>query len=174
MKFFKLLALLTALGTAAQAQQQSTKVGYASVDYIISKLPEFKSIQDQLKGTQAKLQKEYETRTQAFQRDYQDYIQKRPTMADTARARIEERLQRASVELQTYEGEAQRTYDNAQKLALAPLYLRVSNSIRDVARAQGYEIILNSGSDLLLFAGEKEDISDLVVAHMTTTLPVGK
>lgn len=159
-------AMLIAVATVATAQQP-TKIGYANVDYIITKLPQFTSLQEQLKGTQADLQADYNKRRQTFQQKYQAYVQEGQNAPDSTRQKLEEELQRLSGDLQNFEAEAKRIYENAQKLVLAPLYLRVNNAIRDVAKANGFAIILNAAGETILFAGEQEDISDMVVAYLT-------
>lgn len=166
MRLFFTSAMLIAVASVAVAQQP-TKVGYANVDYIISRLPEFASLQDQLKETEADLQADYGKRRQDFQQKYQVYAQQGQSAPDSTRQKLEAELQRLSADLQNFEGEAQRVYENAQKLVLAPLYLRVNSAIRDVAKANGFAIILNAAGKTILFAGEQEDISDRVVAYLT-------
>lgn len=166
MRLFFTSAMLIAVASVAMAQQP-TKVGYANIDYIISKLPEFASLQEQLKGTQADLQADYSKRRQEFQQKYQAYAQQGQSTPDSTRQRLEAELQQLSANLQNFEEDAQRVYENAQKLVLAPLYLRVNNAIRNVARANGFAIILNAAGKTILFAGEQEDISDKVIAHLT-------
>lgn len=176
MKKLLFVFLLTTSAVAAQAQQP-TRIGHANVAYIISKLPEFKEIQDDLVAQQSELEKQYVAKRQAFQQKYEQYVQQAASLPDTTRSRLERELESMSMELQNFESDAQRTFENMQKLALAPVYLRVNSAIREVAQEHGYEIILNSGTrgaDLLLFAGEADDISDLVVSKLSGSQPPEK
>lgn len=171
-----LLTLLFAASIfcAASAQEKSTKVGFADIQYIISQLAESKEIEAQLKSTQEKLQADYTAKSQQFQKDYSEYVQGMQTMVDTVRAQKESQLQQMSAELQQLESDAQRTLENQQKLLLAPVYLKVSNAIDAVAAENGFQLVLNkqvSGMNVFLFTTETRDISKLVIERLS---PAGK
>ena len=155
---------------AASAQQTSTKVGFADVQYIISQLAESKDIEAQLKATKTKLQENYTAKSEQFQKDYSEYVQGMKIMVDTVRAKKESQLQQMSAELQQMEADAQRTLENHQKLLLAPVYLKVSKAIDAVAAENGFQIVLNkqvSGMNVFLFTTETRDISNLVVQMLS-------
>ena len=148
----------------------TAKVGYADVGYIVSKLPEFKDIQDQYSEAENKYKTEIQLRGQEFQKQYQDYVSKAQTMSDTARASAEQKLQEAQASIQNLQNEAQHSLGNFQKLLLAPLYLAVNSTIRQVAQESGFSIILSGKigeSRLTLFQESKFDISELVIKKLT-------
>lgn len=157
--------------------QTNNKVGYANMEYIISNLPDAKRIDSVLTTTRTRLRNEYGIKSQEFQKRYTDYVQNMNTLTDTTRAGIEKELQRTSGELQQFETSASQTLQNQQRLLMAPVYLKVSNVIDEVAVENGYAIILNDRfgeTTLLLYAGEKEDISDLVLKKFGVTPPLKK
>ena len=164
------LLLAASMFCAAYAQDTSTKVGFADVQYIISQLADSKEIEAQLNATRTKLQTDYTSKSQQFQKDYTEYVQAMKTMADTARARKESQLQQMSAELQQLESDAQRTLENHQKLLLAPIYLKVSNAIKVVAAENGFQLVLNkqvSGMKVFLFTMQAHDISNLVIERLS-------
>src|ERR1043166_3736293 len=93
---FSILALATVLSSYAQTQPPAIKIGYADTDYILSQLPETKEMQQQVQEAQEKLQNDFKAKQQVFQKQYTDYSTNMNTMADTARASAENKLQQMS------------------------------------------------------------------------------
>src|SRR5690606_40611735 len=88
------------------------------------------------------------------------------TMADTVRANRQREIEQAMADLEQMQQNAQVTLQNKQKLYMAPLYLRINKAIEEVAKENGYDIILTdkiSGVDFLLFNTGQTDISILML-----------
>lgn len=177
-KIFLLFAIITLFAIRAQSQQNVAKVGYANVAYIMSQMPELQQMETELKATQAKLQSQFEVKSQEFQKQFTDYTANLKTMPDTTRENVERRLQSAKADLDRFEQDAQVTIENTQKLRMAPLYLKVGSTIQQVAEENGFSIILNKqigGIDFLVFVDDKMDISNMVLNKLgvTPNLPAG-
>ena len=177
-KIFLLFAILALFVIRAQSQQKVAKVGYANVAYIMSQMPELQQMETELKATQAKLQSQFEVKSQEFQKQFTDYTANLKTMPDTTRENVERRLQAAKADLDRFEQDAQVTIENTQKLRMAPLYLKVGSTIQQVAEENGFSIILNKqigGIDFLVFVDDKMDISNMVLNKLgvTPSLPAG-
>lgn len=176
-KIFFIVGFTVVNHFSTQAQQQASKIMYVDVEYIFSKIPESKQLEEQLKATQAKLQTEFSTKQQQFQKQYSDYSSAANNMADTTRQKTERYLQALNSELQEFDRNAQLTLENTRKLYAAPAYLKISNAIARVAEENGYNVIFQkkvSGYDLLLYANQVNDVSDLVIKKLTTAQPTTK
>lgn len=171
-KIYLLLLLLTGYGLQAQNPQPQNRVGYASLDYIISQLPETKELESQLQASQSQLRSQIQEKSQAVQKQYSDFNQNANTMVDTVRARKQQDLEQAISDLEQMQQDAQNTLQNQRKLFMAPIYLKVNRAIADVAKENGFEIILTdriSNYDFLLFHQEQMDISNLVLQKFGIT-----
>jgi outer membrane protein len=87
-------------------------------------------------------------------------------MVDSVRVKRQQQLQQAMADLEKMQQDAQVTLQNKQKLFMAPLYLKVDKVIEEVARENGFDIILTqnvSGFNFLLYYDKQRDISDLVL-----------
>ena len=168
-----LLLLIIAAPLFAHAQQtQPNKVGYANMEYIVSQLPEMKEIESEMKSTQTQLRTQIQTRSQEVQKQYQDFNANAETMADTVRMRRQGELEKAMSELEAMQQNAQVTLQNKQKLFMAPIYLKVNKAISDVAKENGYSIILTdklSNYSFLLHKTSQFDISNLVLQKFGVT-----
>ena len=175
----KKVLLFIALAVALTSQGQSTqgageRVGYANMEYIVSNLPDTKAIETELKSTQTQLRNQIEAKSKEIEKQYADFNSNMDTMADTVRANRQRDLEQAMADLEQMQADAQNTLQNKQKLFMAPLYLKVNRAIGEVARENGYAIILTekiSGYRFLLFQQPQVNVSDLVLQKFGVTPP---
>lgn len=171
-KIFLLLALTASYFADAQPAQGTNKVGFANMDYIIAQLPEVKQMETELKSTQTQLRNQIQARTKEVEKQYTDFNQNMNTMADTVRTNKQRDLEQAMAELEKMQQDAQVTLQNKQKLIMAPIYLKVNRAIGEVARENGYSIILTetvSNYPFVLYHQSQMDVSDLVLKKFGIT-----
>lgn len=170
-----LLVAFTAAGvTLATAQQPGERIGYASMQYIMSQLPEMKEIQADMKSSETQFRSQIQERSQKLQQQYQEFNQNANAMADTVRQRRQEELQKAMEDLQKFQQDAQVTLQNKEKLYMAPLYLKVTKAISEVAKENGFAIILTdklNNYPVLLYQQPQTDVSNLVLKKFGVTPP---
>lgn len=176
MKIF-VLALVALLGSVTVIAQTQTKqpavtdkIGYVDIENVIVQLPEYKTMETKLQETQKKLSDELFTKRQNFERMYTEYMREGKSMADSSRVKAEEQLQAMDAEIQQFQMDAQKTFENTRKFYLSPLYLKLGGVIRDVAIENGFSMILPyrvGNGELLIHADTKLDVSALVIKKYT-------
>lgn len=153
------------------AQNVPGRVGYVDVERVVAQLPETKQMEQKLVEVRAKLAQELQDKQQNFQRVYSFYTSNSKNLVDSTRTKLENQLQLLQQELQQFEGEAQSTFDNTQRLYMAPVYLKIGNVIAQVASEKGYSLIIPvkiDGNYFVLFSDKKLDVSDLVLTKYTS------
>lgn len=174
-KIFLLAAITASFTCKGQAPEASNdRVGYANMAYIISQLPDVKAVETDLKSTQTQLRSQIETKSKELQQQYTDFNSNMHTMADTARINKQRDLEQALANLEQMQQDAELTLQNKQKLYMAPIYLKVNRAIQDVARENGFAIILTdrvSSYPFLLYQKQEMDISNLVLQKFGVTPP---
>ena len=171
MRKFILLAVLGVISFVSNAQTGS-KIGYADVDYIFSQMPEAKQIDTELKSLQAQLKNQIETKASEFQKKYGEYTANINTMLEAVRANTERELQQLQQNLQKLQEDAQTTIQNKQTQLMDPVYKKVGKAIEETAKENGFNLVLSQqigGLDVVLYADEASDISDLVLKKMGVT-----
>lgn len=167
--------LLLALGIGAltsYAQTAPVKVGYADTDYIFNQMPEFKTIDAELKSTQTQLKNQIDTKYQEFQKKVQDYQANLNTMLEAVRQNTERELQQMQQNLEKLQTDAQTTIETKRAQLMDPVYKKIGKGIEDVAKENGFTFILSQqigGLDIILYADEKMDVSDLVLKKLGVT-----
>lgn len=172
-KFALPFVLAFGLITAHAQTTTETKIGYADVDYIFSKMPESKQVETELKSTETMLKNQIETKAKEFQAKLQDYNANVNNMLDAVRANTERELQQLQDNLTKLQQDAQTTIQNKHTQLMDPVFKKVGKAIEEVAKENGYTFILNQqigGLDVILYGDEKNDVSDLVLKKLGVTV----
>ena len=177
-KLFLLAAIAAGYISQAQSPQVSdNRVGFANMEYIISQIPDVKEIQTDLKSTQTQLRTQIEARSTELQKQYADFNTNMNSMVDTVRENKQRELEKGVADLEKMQQDAQLTLQNKQKLYMAPVYLKVNRAIAEVAKENGFAIILTnkiSSYSFLLYQQPQMDVSNLVLQKFGVTPPPAK
>jgi outer membrane protein len=169
------LAVVFGLGIfAAQAQTPTpaTKVGFADVDAIFTQMPESKQIESELKSTQTMLKNQIDAKAKDFQTKLADYNANINNMLDAVRQNTERELRQMQENLEKLQQDAQTTIQTKQNQLMGPVYDKMGKAIQDVAKENGFTLILSSqigGLDVILYGDEKSDVSELVLKKLGIT-----
>ena len=170
-----LALLLTGLGAIAQtaATPKQVKIGYASVNYILSQMPEYKQIEKQLVEYEKQLSTQLQTQYQEFQQKVDVFQKTSGTMIPEIRQQKEKELGDMQTRLEQFQRDAQGLIQKKEADLLAPAYDKIQNNIDAVAKENNYTHVLNSevaGVPTLLYvADESQDLSKLVLKKMGIT-----
>jgi outer membrane protein len=168
MKKLKLFVLSVALITACSAVAQN-KIGYIRIDDMVSLMPEIPRIDSLLKIYQNdSLGEEYSSLIQLYQfKDsvYRDSIRTKPAV----RKQIEEELPGLIYQIQNWQAISQQKVENKQGELLQPVYKKVYDAIRAVAKEKGYTHVFSK--DVFLVAPEGDDMLLAVATKLKVKLP---
>ena len=156
------------VGLAAQAQT-ALKIGYADVEYIISKMPEIKQVQSELDATSVQYENQLKSKYTEYDQKLKAYQDGVETMLDAVRQDKEAELTRLQQDIQRFQQTAQTSLQQKQGELMKPLYEKLGTTIEALAKEEGYSHILNGqlgGVDIVLYADEKYDVSDKVLKKM--------
>ena len=156
MKQFKTFILAVALTVGATAfTNAQSKIAHIASQELVESMPAFKDAMTQLE----KLQKTYDTEIKDMYTEAQKTMQRYESEAAT---KTEEENQKRAMELQSTQRRIQEHGQNAQQDLqkkeldlLKPVYEKARTSIQKVARAKGYEYVLDSsnGSGVIMADG---------------------
>jgi outer membrane protein len=131
--------------TAAAAPPTTTnsgplKIGYTSVEYVLSQMPESKQIESDLKAFSTQLENQLKSKYQEYQTKAEAYQKGASTMTDVVRADKEKEL------------------------------TNMQQSIQEFQRSADQSLLNSDGASPVLLHGPKDgDISDLVLRKMGIT-----
>lgn len=168
--FAALFAAGTCVASHAQAQAP-LKIGYTSVEYVLSQMPESKQIESDLKAYNSQLEAQLKSKYQEYQTKGEAYQKGAATMTDLVKADKEKELQGLQQSIQEFQRSAEQSLQQKQQALLKPALDKLQKNIDAVADENGYTYVLNSdGASPVLLHGPKDgDISDLVLKKMGIT-----
>ena len=169
--FIVVFGVLTAFGAKAQ---ETLKIGYTDVEYILSALPEAKAIESELTDYGQKLEAQLSSKMQDFQTKMADYQKNAQTWLPEIKADKESELQTMQQSIQKFQQDAEGMLQKKQLTLLQPVYDKIQTAIDDVRKENGFTFIFSarpSGLSVILSASEDNDISDLVFAKLGVKAP---
>ncbi|MDR0582377.1 MAG: OmpH family outer membrane protein [Prevotellaceae bacterium] len=166
-----ILFLVALAGIALSATAQNTnKVGYISTEYILKKIPAYKTAQDQLDKLSQQYEKEIETRYTALEELYKKYQADKVLLTDDMKQRRENEIitkEKETKELQRQYFGQDGTLDKKKTELLDPIIEQIKNAVKEVATQDGYAIIIDITSNpSVLYTAPRFDLSDKVLGKL--------
>ena len=141
---------------------QAQKFGYVNSALILSEMPEIKQADSNLEALQKQLMKKGEGMVQLFQKDYAE-IQQKVAKGELSPVQQEEQaknLESRQLEIQKFEQEMQEQMVAKREELYKPIYDKVNEAIKQVAKEGGYQMIFDAAT--ILYGEEGADVSNLV------------
>lgn len=162
-RIFLIVSFLLLGSFFAQAQK------YASVntEYVFSNIPDYAQAEAQLNKQAATWQKELEDKFVEIDKLYKTYQQEAYLLPDNLKRKREDEIvnkEKEVKELQRQRFGAGGDLDKKRAELMKPIQERVYSAIERIANEKGYAFVFDrAGSNTVLFASSKYDISDLVL-----------
>ena len=166
MKKFLLLALIMVAGFTGFSQK------YAIIDtrYILDKMPDYKTAQQQLDEIAANWQKDIDARQAELDNMYKSYEAEQVMLSDDLKKKREDQLFNKEKDLRDlqrkrfgFEGDL---FKKRQEL-VKPIQDKVYNAVQKMAVQRGYDFVLDKSEGItIIFADPKLDKSEDVLKEL--------
>ena len=124
--------LLITIGFTSLAQD-TTKIGYANVEFILSQLPEAKEIESDYKIYERQLSNQLQSKIDEFQQKAEAFQRDGAAMTELVRADKQNELRSLQASIEKFQSEAQISLQNKQIELFQPAYKRITETIQEVA-----------------------------------------
>lgn len=166
----KIVLLLLFAFVAVNLQAQS-KVGTIDAEYILSQMPEIKTVDAGLKTYNTELQEELQKTVKKYEELIKDYQATNTTIAKEEKTAKENEIMTLENDIQNYRQRASVLMQLRQNELTKPLYEKIDVAMKQVVAEQKYTQIINSNANSLAFADPNFDITDAVLAKMGIAVP---
>ncbi|MDX1652670.1 MAG: OmpH family outer membrane protein [Brumimicrobium sp.] len=156
----KLIAIMIITVFTTGVALSQTGMAHVNTQKILDTMPAYKSASKEFADFRRKAQEELQKAEKELTDDYNKYVAEAETMSPTARKFEETRLQKKQMELQQKEQELGTQMQQFQQDLMEPVYTKLQDAIKDVAKAQKISYVMEVSN--LLYA-EGTDITDLVI-----------
>lgn len=165
-KIFALLTFLTLSISTTFAQ----RIAYVDSEYILRHVPEYNAAQKQIDDLTKRWQDDIDNQYAAIEKLYQAYQNDHALLNEDMRRRREDEIvlkEKQVKDLQRqkfgYDGDLER---ERTKL-FQPIQDKISKAIEDLAKSQGFDFIVNRGSELtFLYVNPAMDKSNDVITKL--------
>jgi outer membrane protein len=164
------LALAALALAAAPAPAPAQRTGYIDSEYVLSKLPEYATVQQQLDRLEGEWTSEIEAEQEAIAEMRRTFQARELLYTEEEREARREAIAEAERKLQElrdrYFGPDGALYSRQAEL-LRPIQERILAAVEEVAVAEGYDYVFDkSGDFLFLFARDQYDLSADVLREL--------
>lgn len=167
-KFLTTIVLATGLLFANHATAQM-KIGYIRIDDMVAIMPETAKIDSLLERFQAdSINPKYSAIVTSYQfKDslYRDSVKTPPSV----RKQIEEELPSLIYQIQNWQQIVNQALEAKQNEFLAPIYRKVYDAVKLVAKEKGYTHVMTK--EALLVAPDADDMIGMVAAKLKVAIP---
>ncbi len=154
---------LTTLGLQAQ------KYGHLNLGNAVAMMPETKAADAELAAYQTQLIAKGEAMAKKFQENYAKYVQdaQSGTFPPVQLRQRESELQKERDAILDYDEEIQELVQTKREELLKPIFDKVQNAIKELAKEHGYSMVFDSSVfNTMLFAQEQDDLMPLLKAKL--------
>ena len=163
------LAVAMLLAAAALAPAQS-KIGHINSEAIMQTLPEAVDAQKTLDQLVTQWEGELQKMQADWKRKFDDYDKRKLILTDQARADAERELRELDQSIADYRnkkfGQNGELFQK-QNDVMKPIQNKIFKVLEEISKEDGYDYVFDkSGEILLLYANEKNDLTQKVISRM--------
>jgi len=162
-RYITLFAAAVLLATSSALAAKELKIGFVNSAVLLDQAPQAEQARKDLEREFSGREKEIIEAQRAAQELEQKLSRDAVTMSDSERARHERELNRRLRELQRMQNEFYDDLNLRKNEELGRLQRKVLEAIQELAREEGYDLILAEG---VVYAGERVDVTGEVLRRL--------
>ena len=169
--FASLIAAAGMFAVAAPLAAQATtpaalKVGYINTARVIQEAPGTDSAQATLQREMASFQTQIKTMEDSLQALMTDYQSRQLVMSAEAKTRAEQNIRDKQQQFQQRAEQLRQQAQLRQQQIMDPIMQRIDAVITEVRKAEGFGIVLDASSEVIVSADPALDLTEKVLARL--------
>jgi outer membrane protein len=160
--FFLLLATMPALA------QSELKFGYLSYNAVMQAMPEYAAMQNSMAELRQKYEAEQKRVEDDFNKKYEEFLDGQKSYPKTILQKRQSELQEMLDKNIAFKKESQRLLKQAEEDAMAPVMVRLAETLDAIGKVRGYAFIVNIDEKVALWLNPSlgENITATVIAQL--------
>lgn len=148
-----------------------TKTGTIDNDYIISLMPETKTVVKLSQAYGTKLDSSFSIKMKDYQDRVADFRNKEKEMGELMKKMLVKELTELEQDIKQYQKNGSQLMQLKQNELMRPLYKKLNAAIDEVVKENSYTHILTKSGNQFAYIDEKYDITELVMAKLGVKVP---
>ncbi len=160
MKQFLKIAIAAIFLILGSGQAKAQKVAHFSMDSILAIMPEMKKAREDAQAYYKTLETQLTKMQIELERKYAEYDSLKDKISPLIKAIKEKEINDQQTSIQAFQQNAQSEYANYLDGLVKPIFDKIYNAARDVAKAKGYKYVLDSSKskEIVIYADPLDDI----------------
>ncbi|MBR5748227.1 MAG: OmpH family outer membrane protein [Prevotella sp.] len=161
-----ILLIFTMMALTASAQDSTAVIrfGYLNYQQVLQSMPQYALVQQQMADLRQQYEAEMQRVTNEFNRKYEEFLEGQREFPKTILQKRQTELQELMTRNVAFKEESRKQLADAEREALAPLRIHLSETVAKIASERGLALVLNTDSDACPFINPElgEDLNQLV------------
>ena len=155
---------MMALTASAQDSTAVIRFGYLNYQQVLQSMPQYALVQQQMADLRQQYEAEMQRVTNEFNRKYEEFLEGQREFPKTILQKRQTELQELMTRNVAFKEESRKQLADAEREALAPLRIHLSETVAKIASERGLALVLNTDSDACPFINPElgEDLNQLV------------
>jgi outer membrane protein len=158
-----IIAICAVLCVSAQ-DSLSIRFGYLSYAQALRTMPGYALVQEKMAGLRQQYEAEMQRVTDEFNRKYEEFLEGQHEFPKTILQKRQTELQELMTRNVAFKEESRRQLADAEREALAPLKIRLAETVAKIANEHGLALVVNTDSDACPYINPAwgEDLNQIV------------
>lgn len=163
MKFKITFLFITLISTISVAQ---SKTGTIDSDYIINLMPEAKVVIERSQSYGSRLDSLFSIKMKDYQTRVTNFREKEKEMGELMKKTLIQELTALEQDIKKYQENGNKLMQLKQDELMRPLYKKLNTAIDEVAKAEGFTLILTIAGNQYAYIDDNYDITKKVMAKL--------
>lgn len=163
LKYYYLAILFVSFSLSNYAQN---KVGTVNINAILSKMPELKTAQEELKVYTDKLAADYAEKIKVLEKKVEDYKAKSSTYSEVMKKTKQDEIIGLEQDVANFQKNGTTMTQLKQDELLRPLYTKISDMVSVVSKEQKFSQVLTTDGNEFAYIDESFDITKSVIQKL--------
>ena len=163
-----MMAVLSLLSYAQERISSELKFGYLSYNAVMQAMPEYAAMQNSMAELRQKYEAEQKRVEDDFNKKYEEFLDGQKSFPKTILQKRQSELQEMLDKSVAFKKESQRLLKQAEEDAMAPVMVRLAETLDALGKVRGYAFIVNIDEKVALWLNPSlgEDITATVIAQL--------
>ena len=144
---FIIIALSAVLCISAQDSVHVVRFGYLNYQQALQSMPQYALVQQQMADLHKQYEAEMQRVTDEFNRKYEEFLEGQHEFPKTILQKRQTELQELMTRNVAFKDESRKQLADAEREALAPLKIRLAETVAKIASDRGLALVVNTASD---------------------------
>lgn len=155
---------MVALTVSAQDSTAVIRFGYLNYQQVLQSMPQYAMVQQQMTDLRQQYEAEMQRVTNEFNRKYEEFLEGQREFPKTILQKRQTELQELMTRNVAFKEESRKQLADAEREALAPLRIHLSETVAKIASERGLALVVNTDSDACPYINPEfgEDLNQLV------------